>query len=267
MLVEFIGSTGAGKTTVLRSVQCHLATKAATTISAELVTGLVGMEGVTHQTVQNLVQEVVGLPFFVSSLYRHRGFVESTVRLLLREARSSVITICNLRSLERKLGGYTLIRRIAGDRIILIDEGPVLAAHMFVYAGHRVSPRDIGTFAATVPLPDLIVYVRAPVDAVVRRTLLRQDPPRAMASRFRPDLVRYAEAAADLFEQLVALLRPVVPVLVVDNPDMDEERREVVADAIAGSVINHRLKVDRRPNPALIGGAPLGVGQHGTDAR
>ena len=260
MIVEFIGSTGAGKTTVLRSVERRLAKGAPATTSSDIVTGLLGLQGVTHPTLQNLIQEVVGFPFFVSSLYRYRAFVASTLKLLLRDARPNVTTINNLRSLERKLGVYTLIRRITDDRIILVDEGPVLAAHMFVHAVHRLTAREIVTFAEALPLPDTIVYVRAPIDVVVHRTLLRPDPPRELLSRSRSDLARHAKAAAALFDQLVALLSGALPILVVDNPDTDERRQQVVVETIAGFIMNHPLEVRRRPNTALIGSTPLGAG-------
>ncbi len=260
MIVEFIGSTGAGKTTVLRSVERRLANRAPATTSTDLVTGLLGLQTVTHPTVQNLIQEVLGFPLFVSALYQYRAFVASTMKLLLRDARPNVTTINNLRSLERKLGVYTLVRRIEGDRIILVDEGPVLAAHMFVHASDRLTAIEIARFAEALPLPDTIVYVRAPIDAVVHRTLLRPDPPRELLSRSRSDLVRHAKAAAALFDQLVALLSGALPILVVDNPDMDERRQQVVVETIAGFIMSHPLEVRRRPNTALIGSTPLGAG-------
>lgn len=267
MVVEFIGSTGAGKTTVLRSVERRLANWTTTTTSADLIKGLLGLRGITHPTVQNLIQEVLGFPFLFSSLYQHRTFFMCTMKLLLRNARTDVTTINNLRSLERKLGVYTLVRLIAGDRIILVDEGPVLAAHMFIDDAGRPAAREIATFAETVPLPDAIVHVRAPVDTVVHRTLRRPDPPRVLSSRSRCDVIRYSEAAAALFDQLVAALSGVLPILVVDNPDMDEERQQAVVESIASFIINHQLKVGRNPNAALHGSTAWDVGEYRKDAR
>jgi thymidylate kinase len=267
MIVEFIGSTGAGKTTVLRSVERRMANRATTITSADLVTGLLGLQGTAHPTLQNLIQELLGFPFFVSLLYRHRKFVMCTTRLLLREAHSAMISINNLRSLERKLGVYSLVKRLDGDRIILVDEGPMLAAHMFVYAADPMKASEIAKFAEVLPLPDAIVYVRAPIETVVDRTLIRTDPPRELRSCSRADLVRYAEAAAALFDQLVARLSGVLPILVVDNPNMDECRKQVVAEAIALFIQKHTLEARRRPNAALIGSTAWGARRQHTDAR
>lgn len=267
MVVEFIGSTGAGKTTVLGSVERRLANRKPTITSADLVTGLLGLRGVNHPTVRNLIQEVLGFPFLFSTLYQHWAFFVCTMKLLLRNARPDVTTISNLRSLERKLGVYTLVRLIAGDRIILVDEGPVLAAHMFIHGAGRPAAREIATFAETVPLPDAIVHVRAPVDTVVHRTLLRPDPPRELSSRSRCEVVRYSEAAAALFDQLAAALSGVVPILVVDNPDMDEQRQQAVVKSIASFIMNHQLKVGRNANAALNGSTAWDVGEYRKDAR
>lgn len=267
MVVEFIGSTGAGKTTVLRNVERRLANRTTTTTSADLVTGLMGLRGVTHPTVRNLIQELIAFPFLVPALHQHRGFVVCTLKLLVRDAKPSLITINNIRSLERKLGVYMLVRRIAGNRIVLVDEGPLLSAHMFVHAFDRLTAREIATFAQTLPLPDMIVHIRAPVDAVVGRTLLRPDPPRETLCRALSDLVRYAEAAAALFEQLVVALRGALPILTVDNPDMDAQHQQAVVETIAGFIINHSPKVCRTPIPSMTGMAASGVGQHRTNAR
>src|SRR5579859_1200321 len=142
MLVEFIGCTGAGKTTVLNRVERRLSNWTSTTTSDRFVTGLLGLRGVTHPTAQNLIQEVVGFPFFVFLLPQHRAFVRCTLKLLLRSASPSMTLISNIRSLERKLGVHTLANRIAGDRIILVDEGPVLATHFLVPAMSDLTARE-----------------------------------------------------------------------------------------------------------------------------
>lgn len=265
MVVEFIGSTGAGKTTLLKSVERQLANWTTVTTSTDLVTGLVGLRGITHPTVQNLIQEVLGFPFLVSSLHRHRVFIAGSMKLL-RHAKPGLIMVNYVRSLERKLGVSTLVRLIAGDRIILVDEGPVLAAHMLVHGGGSATAREIATFAETIPLPDTIVYVRAPIEAIVERTLARPDAPRELSSHNRTELARYAEAAAALFDQLVASLNSIIPILVVDNPDMDEQHRQAVAEMVASFIWNVHSKMRPKPREILNGSSPVGVHKHHTDA-
>ena len=136
MIVEFIGSTGAGKTTLISEVRRRLAKTAEVRTSFDVVAARLGLRAVTHPTAQNLIQELVGLPFFIRSLTRQKAFVAFALRLLARQANFTVFTINNLRSLQRKIGVYEIIRRYAHDRIILVDEGTVLLAHnVFVYSG------------------------------------------------------------------------------------------------------------------------------------
>lgn len=245
MLVEFVGSTGAGKTTVLRLSKRLLSQVAPCTTVADLATGVLSSRPTANPTIQNVIQELVGLPFFLCSLRRHRAFLACMAMYLFRHSRPNLMAIRNLRSLERKLGTYTLARCLAGDRIALFDEGPLLAAHMFVYDG--VTDGQIVAFVNAVPLPDLIVYVRAPIDDVVSRTQQRPDPPRQIASRPRRELVRLAEAADAIFENILTRLNGRVPILTVDNPGSDRNSRPVSADTIASFIIQHRLKSGSSP--------------------
>jgi molecular chaperone HscB len=103
MLVEFIGVTGAGTTTLLEKVQSLLAPVVPVITSAQLFTRLVGLGQVRNLTLQNLIQEVAGFPFCVAALSRHRTYLRATVKLLARTWQSGVTALCNVRSLERKL--------------------------------------------------------------------------------------------------------------------------------------------------------------------
>ena len=266
MLVEFIGSTGAGKSTVLSQVERRLSNLAGTTTSGKYVAGLLGLGEVAHPTAQNLIQEVIGFPFFLFSLPEQWAFVECTLKLLLRSGRPSMTLINNIRSLERKLGAYTLTKRITGNRIVLVDEGPVLAAHFLVPVMSHVAPRDLSMFAKTLPLPDLIVYVRAPVPVIVSRTLRRNDPPREVASLIRSDLARYAESTVTLFDQLVALLRNTLPILVVENPDTDDQQQQSIVEAIENFILNHKRQLCNSSIPAATGSTPADLGQRRTYA-
>lgn len=266
MLIEFIGSTGAGKSTVLRRVERRLSNCTSTMTSDRLVTGLLGLGGVVNPTVQNLIQEAVGFPFFLFSLPQQRAFVGCTLKLLLRGARPSMTLINNLRSLERKLGVYTLTKRMAGDRIILVDEGPVLATHFLVPAMSELADCEIAEFAKTLPLPNLIVYVRAPVATIVSRTLRRPDPPREVASLIQKDLTRYAEATVALFELLVTLLRDKVPILVVDNPDMDDQHQKTIVETIENFILNHKRQLCGSSIPESTGSACSRLGQRRASA-
>lgn len=249
MIIEFIGCTGAGKTTLIKAVQRRLAKTAQVTTSIDLVANLLHLRDLTNPTVQNLIQELVGFPFFIYSLYKYKAFILYTMKLFFRNSRISIRIINNLRSLERKIGVYEITSRCSKGRIILVDEGPILAAHMFIFTGAAYTPQELATFAELLPLPDLVVYVRASVDTLVKRTLQRVDPPREMNTKNLAQTQGYAKSAVAMFDQLVEDDNIQRRLLRVESPDITEQRYEKVVDDISKSILNHKLLADQINRP------------------
>ena len=239
MIVEFIGSTGAGKTSLISKVHHKLAQTTVVTTPFDLISTPLGLSNVTHPTVQNLIQEFVAFPFFIGSLKRYRKFLTHTIRTFSYTAKFSIHTINNLRSLERKIGLYEITQRYDRNRIILVDEGPILAAHMFVFSGSTITPSELSTFAALLPLPDLIVYIKAPVEVLIRRALKRPDPPREMGSRDPAMTEKYVRSATAVFDQLMEAERIRSRLLIVDNPDLTAEEHDKVAYKIVQYILNY----------------------------
>ncbi|HSJ86892.1 MAG TPA: hypothetical protein VK909_06750, partial [Anaerolineales bacterium] len=192
-----------------------------------------------NPTIQNLIQELVAFPFFIGSLFKYRKFIQHTIHLFLRNTRFSLRTINNLRSLERKLGMYEIMSRYSNDRIILVDEGPILAAHMFVFTEASYAPEEIARFTTLLPLPDLIIYVRASVDTLVRRTLQRVDAPREINKQDLAQTKKYANSAVRLFDQLVKAENTRCRLLVVESLDFAEQGYSKVVEDISQMILNH----------------------------
>ncbi|MCI0562553.1 MAG: hypothetical protein MN733_29050 [Nitrososphaera sp.] len=239
MIIEFIGSTGAGKTTLISEVQRRLAEQAQAVTSFDLVADLLGLRRVTNPTIRNLIQDLVGLPFFVGSLYQHRAFVVFTLKTLACH-KSSIFSILNyLRSIVRKVGMYEIVKRYNHDRIILVDEGTILSAHLlFVFTSTIYSQKDIEKFASLVPLPELVVYIKAPVDSLVQRSLRRSDARKEMRSKNQILVEKYVSRAAEMFDRLTETKRIRDRVLIVANPDSGEGECGAVADHIATFILN-----------------------------
>jgi deoxyadenosine/deoxycytidine kinase len=245
MIVEFIGSTGAGKTSLISKIHHKLAQTTVVTTPFDLIAAPLGLSRVTHPTAQNLIQELVGFPFFIGSLNRHEKFLIHTIETFSRNTKFSIHRINNLRSLERKIGMYEITQRYDRDQIVLVDEGPILAAHMFVFTGSLVTSSEIATFAKLLPLPDLIVYIKAPVDVLVRRALQRPDPPREMGKKDPAMTEKYVKDATTIFDQLMESERIKSRLLVVDNPDLTAEEHDKVADDVTTSILNYEKSVNK----------------------
>jgi hypothetical protein len=204
-----------------------------------MVAAPLGLGDLTHPTLQNVIQELVALPFFLGSFKRHRKFLTHTIRNFSFDTRFSVHWINNLRSLERKIGLYEITQRYNRDRIILVDEGPILAAHMFVFKSSPVTASQIATFAALLPLPDLIVYIKAPIEVLVRRALQRPDPPREMGARDPVMTENYVRGATAVFDQLMETERIRSRLLIVDNPDLTDEEHDKLVDNVTASILKY----------------------------
>jgi thymidylate kinase len=246
MIVEFIGSTGAGKTTLISEVQRRLAEQAQAVTSFDLVADLLGLRRVTHPTIRNIIQDLVGLPFFVASLYRHRAFVVLALKTLARHKSSPFFALNYLRSIVRRIGMYAIAKRCNHDRIILVDEGPVLSAHfLFVFTSTIYSQEDIEKFASLVPLPELVVYIKAPVESLVRRSLRRSDTRKEMRSKNHLLVEQYVSRAAEIFDRLTETKRIRGRVLIVANLDSNEGECGAVADRIAEFILNYEPDVEQ----------------------
>ncbi len=242
MIVEFIGSTGAGKTTLINEIQQRLAESRRVTTSSDLVTSLVGLQGIKNTTARNFVQEIVGLPFFLRSLNRYKDFIAFSIRMFSRNSDFSIETINNLRSIERKLGEYEISKRYKQDLIILVDEGPILTAHMFAYNDSKVSQLEIEKFTSLLPLPDLIIYIRVPVDTLIERSISRTNPPREMNSRYRSENENYIKRAISIFDRIVENGKIQPRLLIVDN--YSEQKYENLLDHITNFIINFETRIN-----------------------
>jgi deoxyadenosine/deoxycytidine kinase len=238
MIVEFIGSTGAGKTTLINEVCCRLVKTGRVTTSIDLATSLLGLKGLTNPTLQNLAMELVSLPFFIRTFYRHNEFIRHAVKLFWRKTSFSMQMIHNLRSLERKIGMYEITKILGKDQVILVDEGPILAAHMFVPAGNTYTPEEITRFTDLVPLPDLVIYIRASVDTLIERTVRRADPPREIDRKNPAQMEEYIKRTVAMFDQLTQAenIRP--RLLVVESLDTAEPGFDQVIDNVYQSILD-----------------------------
>ena len=244
MMIEFIGSTGAGKTRLIGDLLNRMGENARVTTSYHLMAERLGLPGTSQISIQHLLQELVGIPFFLRSIIDYQDFLAFSLAMLARQANFSIFTVNNLRSLERKLGVYTYIRAAQPSnpsQIVLVDEGTILSAHnIFVYSSATYTSQEIDTFAKLVPLPDLIVYLRVPVEVLVQRTLHRQDPPREVRSKNPLVVERYTRRASGLFDRLVKSPQFYSRLLLVEYSDFLKIGYDRTLDILCERILSQR---------------------------
>lgn len=242
MQIEFMGCTGAGKTTLISALHSRLAKTEEVRTSFDLIAAPVGLRRVTNPTMRNLIQEFLGFPYIICSLHRHMTFLIFTLKMLARHSPFNFRTINYLRSLERTLGVYEIIRRHQRDQIIIVDEGTIVPAHnLFVYTDADYTSAEISRYATLAPLPDLLIYIKAPIDILIQRSLKRSDPPREMGSKIRTLIEKYIHRAVAMFDQLVEVDRIRARTLVVENPEATDQGRDAVVNKIVQFILNRQL--------------------------
>jgi thymidylate kinase len=182
MIVELIGATGAGKSTLARELLRRGLESGRVRMATDLVTDRPGRRWVENPHAVNLLADVTALPVFLRSFDDHREFVRFAFERLRHHAPSTFAKANYLRNVVRKVGVHELSRRADPGVTFLNDEGTVLIAYqLFVYSDAAPTPPEIERFARLVPLPDLVVHVKAPTDLLVERAMTRPDVRRELA--------------------------------------------------------------------------------------
>lgn len=201
MIVEFIGSSGAGKTTLADMLRERIGSENRVLSSAEMYLNRPGRRWIGNPIAMNLVADATSLLPLIRTWSRHRDFVRFAFRRIQRHAPSAFAKYNYMRNVVRAVGIHELSRRVGKGEMILADEGTVLTAYfLFVYSMASFTQDDLDEFAALVPLPERVVYVRAPVDVLVDRAMNRPDRRREFTGASRAEVEHWISRSTLVFE-------------------------------------------------------------------
>ncbi len=181
MIVELIGSTGVGKSTVANRLLERLAEQQQPALSSEqFVLRCYGLRlrWLRSRPLLSVLLDLLTFPWFIRFAARHTQLCWFMAGVAWRDLEPPLFRLNVLRNMAKQMGTHELVRRNAspGD-VVILDEGMVHQAHsLFVHPTHGPRPAELAWFLAEVPLPDLLVLVDGPTAAVVRRTLERGHP-------------------------------------------------------------------------------------------
>lgn len=249
MIVEFIGCTGAGKTTVMREILRQADTSMPAVTAWDVTLDRPVLRRLTNPSLRNIAADVTA---FVPSLRARRArkeFVSLARDRLRMHAPSTIARLNYARSIRRRLGMHQLVVESMPDMTVFVDEGTVLIAYLlFVYTEGAYSQSDLERFAALVPKPDVLVHVGAPVGVLMQRAKDRSDTRRELAGLDDSAIRKSIERAVAVFDGL-ASTSSVGPITVrVDNQgDSAVDLQRVAAEVVSAI---HRLdSAGRRPTP------------------
>ena len=250
MIVEFIGSSGAGKTTLARMLQRRGGMTRPVMLAADMVMDRPGRRWIHNPKMMNLIADVTALPSFLRASDHDREFVRFAFNRLRRHAPSRFSKFNYMREVVRNVGMYELARGVAEEATILTDEGTVLTAyHLFVYSEAPFNQTDLERFARLVPQPDRVVYVKAPHHVLVDRAMRRPDRRRELATGDRTEVEHWIARAQEVFEGLVVAEPIRDRLLIVDNADSSPDSQEAATARIA-AFINEQPPADHAAKPS-----------------
>lgn len=218
MIVEFIGASGAGKSSLARGIIKRHQASGPIQLAWELVLKPPILDRISHPTARNLVAEASIFPALVRNRQRYREFARFAARTLSAGGRSRLESLNYARSIYRKLGMHEISRSHSHGATILADEGTILTAYyLFVYSRSPIIESELERFAELVPLPDRVVYVTAPVEYLVSRAMTRRNRRRELASLSPRESAYWLQRAVEVFG-LLAEIPPIRErVLVVES--------------------------------------------------
>jgi deoxyadenosine/deoxycytidine kinase len=247
MIVELIGCTGAGKTSLARSLQRRGTAADVGGLESEvrmmydLALDHAGMRRITNPSLANIVQDAAGLPFALAALRRRREFLLFAAETIERRFPERVDRANRLRGVVRRLGMYELARVFADRDVVLSDEGTLLLAYLYALTDEAYAESDLETFAACAPLPDLVVYVRASTDVLVERAGRRSDRRRQLGDKETVELERLITRTVEVFDRLVMTRALRGRVVEIDNSADGESPHLRAVDELAELVSERRL--------------------------
>lgn len=222
MLIEFIGCTGCGKSTLSAAVVDHL--NASGQAAERLDVG------------GSIKADFTTLPWSLRFGAKHKRLMRWGLATIRHDADSSAAALILWRNFIKKMGAYERIRtKQHASKHLVWDEGTLQAANnLFVHI--RKPPRSsaIQRFADMVPKPDKTVYVRAPREDLIRRTSQRRH---RRAGRSIADIKIFIEHSILVFETLSA--HPCVGkhLFTVTNPDGNPSAVQALARQIAKHIV------------------------------
>jgi deoxyadenosine/deoxycytidine kinase len=241
-VVEFVGPSGAGKTSLIKRLDMHDEASCPILLSSNMVMDRPGRRWmITNPTLTNVVTDFTVLPSFVSGMRRYEDFVRFAFARLQRYATTRFAQYNYMREVVRNVGMQEFARRASSSSAIVVDEGAVLtASHLFVYSRVPLAFDGLDDFAHLVPLPDVLVYVRAPVHVLVDRARRRRDRRRELRTDDRRELQRWMERALEVFDRVTSTARIRDRVLTLDLDD-SPGRGDAAARAIISFITQARI--------------------------
>jgi len=242
MIVEFVGCTGAGKSTLVKHVMNDLALQGLEISDAEKVVLPWFPERSRHSLPGIFALHAISIFAVLKRIRPYWNFCVFSWKMLRKYETSPRIFINFYRNVIKRIGIYELIGRyMDSEEVIFFDEGTVQTAHsLFIHLGVDPDLEDVLQFSNLVPLPNLIVYVTAPMPVIQRRTMDRPRRSLIIADQDRQVIEAYLARAAVMYGFLATTSSIRERLVTIEGELQDSEALGAAAERIKTSILDWR---------------------------
>jgi len=228
VIVELFGCSGSGKTTLAARLATRLRQDGVTTHREPARRSSVAI------TARNLAIAPAMVLVVVASGAMARAHLAMTWRHIRRRRLSNLWTVARCAAAARISGEHLLrMRRSKHLReIVVVDEGILTTVQLAFTGDTQVSESEVRALAELMPLPDIVVWVRSPISAIVDRTSTRLDAPREMRTLTKTELWTRTQTAQGAYgivaevpgvgDRMIQIWNP------SEEPESDEELNRTV---------------------------------------
>lgn len=221
MLVELVGCTCAGKTTLARKmVEAGRELGADVQLSDDFLLSCIHLNWIKNEFLRRRVIELWALLVCLMYMRKYRAFYRYVVRSCRSAPGSWMYRVKLARVVLKKIGIHEIIRsRSTAQQLVLLDnEGILQAGHtLFVHAETEVPHAgDLTDFLSLAPLSDVIAYLRQPERLLIERTLKRGHN-RISEKASHENIASFISQAVRMFEEIRCYTPLAERLLVIDG--------------------------------------------------
>ena len=205
MLIELIGCTGAGKSTLAAQLLASYRQRGEQAwLGYDFVLRQVRLGWVRRRAVRGLLVNALALLACLAASPRNLALLRFALGAVARLPVGLGEKLYIGRDVLKNIGIVQIVRRRAGERqIILLDEGGLHIAHyLFVNLAAAPDLAQVAAFGRLAPLPDLAVYVKQPEPVLAERTLRRGH--KRIPAGSPASVERFIRRAVAVFDTLAA---------------------------------------------------------------
>ncbi|MEO5903182.1 MAG: hypothetical protein ABIQ55_04140 [Gemmatimonadaceae bacterium] len=131
-----------------------------------------------------------------------------------------------------------------GTSIHIVDEG--IIGSLDLALGGAISPPAalLRQTIELIPMPDLMVWVDAPIENLVERTMRRDDSPREFRGMSESEVRDRIKCSSAMFSEIAESARATNRLVRVWNPDADGSTLESTIDGVA-AIVSARIRAAR----------------------